>query len=139
MAEVIGLAASVITLTEVLGVGHHALAKLKSCYNAPPEVVRIRVEVERLAKLLANIEDFAKMNPSCSIDSGLVECVSLAASRIASINQILESSVFGIKRLSDANKARTTMLRYRTRLGSLEGQLKESIHEITVHLCLAIA
>lgn len=45
MAEVFNLAASVVTLTEVLGEGHGALAKLKSCYNVPPEVVRIRVEV----------------------------------------------------------------------------------------------
>ena len=139
MAEVIGLAASIITLTEVLGVGHNALAKLKSCYNAPPEVARIRDEVERLAKLLTNVEDFAKINSSYPIDSGLAKCVSLAASRVASINQILESSVFGIKKLSDANKARTTILRYKTRLGSLEDQLKASIHEISVHLCLAIA
>ena len=139
MAEVIGLAASVVTLTEVLSVGHNALAKLKSRYNAPPEVARIRVEVERLAKFLANLEDFAKINSSCPIDTGLAECVSLAASRVASINKILGSSVFGIKKLSDANKARTTILRYKTRLGSLEDQLKASIHEISVHLCLAIA
>ena len=139
MAELIGLAASVVTLTEVLEVGLKALAKLKACYNAPPEIARIRAEVERLAKLLANVEDFAKMNSSCPIDSGLAECVSLAASRVASINQILETSVFGIEKLSDANKARTTILRYRTRLGNLEDQLKASIHEISVHLCLAIA
>lgn len=139
MAEVIGLAASVMTLTQVLGVGHNVLAKLKSCYNAPPEVARIRVEVERLAKLLKSVEDFAKINSSSPIDSGLAECVSLAASRVASINQILISSVFGIKRLSDANKARTTILRYKTRLASLEDQLKASIQEISLHLCLEIA
>ena len=139
MAEVIGLAASVVTLTQLLGVGRNALAKLKSCYNAPPEVARIRVEVERLAKLLASVEDFAKINSSCPVDSGLAECLTLAASRVASINQILTSSVFGIKRLSDANKARTTILRYKTRLASLEDQLKASIQEISLHFCLAIA
>ena len=60
MAEVIGLATSVLTLTKLLGVGQNALAKLKSCYNAPPEVARIRTEIERLAKLLASVEDFAR-------------------------------------------------------------------------------
>ena len=139
MAEVIGLVASVVTLTQLLGVGHDALAKLKSCYNAPPEVARIRVEVERLAKLIASVEDFAKINPSCPIDSGLTECISLAASRVASINQILTSSAFGIKRLSDANKARSTIFRYKARLASLEDQLRASIQEISLHLCLAIA
>ena len=139
MAEAIGIAASLITLTQALGVGQNALNRLKSCYNAPPEVARIRTEVERLAKLLASVEDFAKINPSYSIDSGLSECLSLAASRIASINKILTSSVFGTKKLSDANKARTTILRYKTRLASLEEQLKVSIQEISLHLCLATA
>lgn len=105
MAEVIGLAASVVTLTQAIGVGQHALSNLKSCYNAPPEVARIRVEIERLAKLLASIEEFARTSSSCPVDSGLSECLSLAASRIASINKILTSSVFGIKKLSDVNKA----------------------------------
>lgn len=139
MAEVIGLTASVVTLAQLLGVGNNALAKLKSCYNAPPEVARIRVEMERLAKLLASVEDFAKSNSSFPIDSGLAECMSLAASRVASVNQILTSSVFGIKKLSDANKARTTIFRYKTRLVNLEDQLRASIQEISLHLCLAIA
>ena len=139
MAEVIGLAASVVSLGQVIGVGQKALAKLKSCYNAPPEVARIRVEVGRLAKLLASIEDFVKMTSSDLIDTGLSECLSLAATRIASINQILTSPGFGIERLSDANKARTTILRYQSRLASLENQLKASIQEISVHLTLAVA
>ena len=96
MAEVIRLAASVVTLTEVLGVGHSALAKLKSCYNVQPEIVRIQVEVERLVQSFE--QDFAKISSSCPIDSGLAECVSLAASRVASINQILESSFCGIQK-----------------------------------------
>lgn len=71
---------------QVHGVGHNALAKLKSYCNAPPKFARIRIEVERLAKLLAGVEDFAKISSSCIIDSGLAEQVSLAASQVPSIN-----------------------------------------------------
>ena len=139
MAEPLGLVASLVTLIQAVNVGGKALVKLKSCYNAPPEIARIQTEVERLGKLLQNVEDFVKVNSVRWTNDGLAESVTLAASRIASINKILTSSAFGIKRLSDANKARTTILRYKARLVGLENQLRESIQEICLHLCLAIA
>ncbi|KAL6722286.1 hypothetical protein ACLMJK_001393 [Lecanora helva] len=139
MAEIVGLLASVVTLGQAIGTRQHVLAKLKSCYNAPPEVARIRIEIERLATLLASVEDSAKASPSGTMNTGLSDCVTLATGRIASINQILTSPVFGIKRLSDANKARATILRYKNRLASLEHQLKASIQEISLHLTIAIA
>lgn len=139
MAEPLGLVASLVTLIQAVNVGGKALVKLKSCYNAPPEIARIQTEIERLGKLLQNVEDFVKVNSVRWTNDGLAESVTLAASRIASINKILTSSAFGIKRLSDANKARTTILRYKARLVGLENQLRESIQEICLHLCLAIA
>ena len=139
MAEPLGLVASLATLTHAVNVSGKALVKLKSCYNALPEIARIRTEVEHLGKLLENVEDFAEVNSARRANDGLAASVTLAASRIASINKILTSSAFGIKGLSDANKARTTIFRYKDRLVSLEHQLRESIQEICVHLCLAIA
>lgn len=139
MAEPLGLVASLVTLIQAVNVGGKALVKLKSCYNAPPEIARIQTEIERLGKLLQNVEDFVKVKSVRWTNDGLAESVTLAASRIASINKILTSSAFGIKRLSDANKARTTILRYKARLVGLENQLRESIQEICLHLCLAIA
>lgn len=97
------------------------------------------LKLNGLAKLLASVEDVAEIISSCPVDSELAELVSLAASRVASINQILTSSVFGIKRHSDANKARATILRYKASFESLEDQLKASIQENSMHLCAAIA
>lgn len=120
-------------------VGGKGLAKLKSCYDAPPEIARLRTEVASLEKLLDAVQNFVDSNNSALIDRHTIDLLTapldLALARIESINTILSSPAFGLAKLSDANKARLTILRYKNRLASLEREIKESIQEIGVRLC----
>lgn len=139
MAEAVALGASIVTLTEVIGFGGKALAKLRACKHAPPEVARIRTEVEKLARLLVSIKSFADGNSGTYIHDLLAEALKDAATRLEVLNHILRSPAFGIRCLNDANLARLTFLRYKTKLGNVEKDIKESIQQIGVRLSLVNA
>ena len=142
MADPVSLVASLLTLIHAVRVGGKGLAKLKSCYNAPPEIARIRTEVGSLGQLLDNVQSFVQGNSASTARHSshlLIAPVDLAAARIGSVNALLSSPAFGLSKLSDANKARLTILRYKTRLATLEREIKESIQEIGVRLTLVTA
>ena len=142
MADPLSFTASLLALIQAVRVGGRGLAKLKSCYNAPPEIARLRTEVESLGHLLEDVENFAQSNPdmmarhTCDL---LIPAVELATARIGSVNTMLSSPAFRMSKLSDANKARLTLLRYKSRLTNLEREIKESIQEIGVRLSLITA
>ena len=139
MAEAIGVAASAVTLLQAVSVTGKALARLKSCYNAKPEIARLREEPERLGRFLENIEDFARNIPSGQIRNELAVVVALAGSNIDSINEILGLQALGMKGLSKASKERVTILRYKSSLAKHEDQLRMLTEQISSYLCLAIA
>ena len=142
MADPLSLGASIVALIHAVRAGGKGLAKLKSCYNAPPEVARLRTEVESLGHLLEDVQNFVHSNPdmmarhTCDV---LLPAVELATARIGSLNTTLSSPAFGLSKLSDANKARLTLLRYKSRLTVLEQEIKASIQEIGVRLSLVTA
>ena len=135
----VSLVASVFTLIQAVHAGGKGLAKLKSCYYAPPEIDRLRAEVKSLAQLLENVKTFAHGSSPCHSGDLLIGPINVATARIGSVNKLLGSPAFGISRLSDENKARLTSLRYRKRLINLEREIKESIQEIGVRLTFVTA
>lgn len=140
----VSFAASLFALIQAAHVGGQGLAKLKSCFNAPPEIARLKTEVESLGRLLEAVQNFIHSNAPQMVchnsDADILNPpVKLAAARIGSVNTILASPAFGISNLSDANLARLTILRYKTRLATLEREIKESIQEIGVRLSLVTA
>ena len=139
MAEALGVVASVLTLSQALSVTGKALARFKSCYNAKPEIARLREEAERLGRFLENIEDFAKNIPSGRIRNELAVVVALAGSNIDTINETLSLHAFGMKRLSEASKERATILRHKSLFAKHEDQLRVLTEQISSYLCLAIA
>ena len=142
MADPISLTASLVALIHAVRVGGEGLATLRFCYNAPPEIARLRAEVDGLGQLLSDVHNFVNGDSASNtrhpsdIFSSPIE---LATVRIESINKILASPAFGLSKLSDENRARATLLRYRKRLAILEREIKESVQEIGVRLCLATA
>ncbi|KAK4693752.1 hypothetical protein P7C71_g3701, partial [Lecanoromycetidae sp. Uapishka_2] len=140
----VSFAASLFALIQAAHAGGKGLAKLKSCFNAPPEIARLKTEVESLGQLLEAVQNFMHSNAPQTVchNSGLdilSPPVKLAATRIGSVNTILASPAFGISNLNDANLARLTILRYKTRLATLEREIKESVQEIGVRLSLVTA
>lgn len=135
----VSLVASVLTLVQAVHVGGKGLAKLKSCYYAPPEIDMLRAEVKSLAQLLENVDTFAHGSSPRHSGDILIGPIGVATARIGSVNKLLVSPAFGISRLSDENKARLTSLRYRKRLINLEREIKESIQEIGVRLTFVTA
>lgn len=142
MADPVSLAASLVALIHAVRVGGKGLAKLKSCYNAPPEIAQLRTEVASLEQLLGSVRDFVHGDSGPMIrhrNDLLIAPVDLAAARMGSVNKILSSPAFGLGRLSDSNKACLTILRYGKRLGTLEREIKESVQDIGVCLTLISA
>lgn len=139
MAEALGVAASVLTLSQAMSVTGKALARFKSCYNAKPEIARLREEAERLGRFLEITEDSARNIPSGRIRNELANVVALASSNIDSINETLSLPAFGIKGLGKANKERATILRHKSLLAKHEDQLRVLTEQISSYLCLAIA
>ena len=135
----VSLVASVLALIQAVHVGGKGLAKLRSCYYAPPEIDRLRAEVKSLAHLLENVETFAHGSSARHSGVILIGPINVAITRIGSVNKLLTSPAFGISRLSDENKARLTSLRYKKRLLNLEREIKESIQEVGVRLTFVTA
>ena len=143
MADPLSLAASVLALVHAVRIGGRELAKLRSCYNASPEIARLRAQMESLAHLLGAVESFVQNHNSIQIVGHTGDLLRLpvedASARVASVNRILTSPAFGLSRLSDANKARATLFRYKHRLATLEREIEKSISEIGVRLSLVAA
>lgn len=138
----LSLTASLLATIHAVHVGGRQLAKLKSYYNAPHEIARLKAELVSLGQLLENVHDFVKgdSGPMARYSNDVLStAISRAATRIDSINKILSSPAFGIVKLSDANKARLTLLRYKSRLAGLEKEVQESIQDLGVRLSLISA
>lgn len=143
MADPLSLAASVVALVHAVRVGGKELHKLRSYYHAPPEIARLRAQMDSLGQLLDAVQIFVQGDNSTQMtrhSSDLLGLpVEIATARVASVNKILNSTAFGLSHLSDANKARATLFRYKSRLGTLEREIKESISEIGVRLSFVTA
>ena len=142
MADPISLAASVIALLNAVHVGGQGLARLKASYNAPPEIARLKAEVESLEQLLKSVQEFVHRFPKLAAShSADLLClpVKSATAHVDSLTKTISSPAFGLSRLNDANRARATILRYKKRLSTIEREIKQSIQDISVRLVLITA
>ena len=143
MADPLSVAASVIALIQAVKIGRQQLTRLKAYYNAPPEIARLRIQMENLEQLLDAVANFVggdqsarKVPPGSDLLSLPIETTN---ARVASVNKILNSGAFGRFRMSDENQARLTLVRYGKRLAALEREIRDSIQDIGVRLSLVTA
>lgn len=136
MTDPLSIVVSTLTLTSAVRYG---AGKVRSLYTAPAEIDRIKAEVDSLETLLEAVQTFAQANPDGPTGDLLTPSLDVAKARIGSLHGILTSPAFGIKSLSNANRARSTYVRYRRRLATLEQELRESVQKISINLMLATA
>ena len=131
--------ASLLTIIHAARVGAQALRQLNAYRRAPQVVHRLRSELDALEGLLGNVRTFITENrsgPYCEILKPPLDC---ASSKIDRLNKILTSPAFRLSRLSDANKARLTWLRYKHSLAALEQDIKDAKTDLGVRLTLVTA
>lgn len=142
MADPLSISASIVALIQAVRVGSKALAKVKSCYKALPEVGRLATEMASLGQLLEKVHEMVddQPEPMARYSGDLLSApLELASARIASVNTILLSPAFGLSKLNDASRAHLTILRYSKRLAALEQILQASKQDLGVRLSLVSA
>ena len=136
MAELVGLAASVITLTAVVKAGGEGLTKLSSCRHAPPRIASLRAKVRSLAQLLMHVKSFKDTAAEPYAHDLLAEKIREAASQVAKLNELLSLPAFGITWFNDKARAALTVFRYGSKLADIDKDLNESIQHIGLRLSL---
>lgn len=139
----LSVAASIIALVHAVRKGRKGLCKLRSCYNASPEIARLQARMENLARLLDAVESFVQNSKSNGIIGHTGDLFRLpvenAAARVESVNKLVDSPAFGRFKLSDRNQARAVYFRHQSKFKHLEQDIDASLKEINTCLSLAAA
>lgn len=131
--------ASILTVIGVAGAGVKGIRKLNGYRNAPHELEELAAELEGVQALLQDMKSFVELNQRALYSESLHECVKRAATKILSVNTILDTTSLKLRGLSDANQARLIWIRYKHRLITLHDDLQVVRMDLAVRLGLVTA
>ena len=135
----LSLTASILTVIAAAQAGVQGLRKLHAFRKAPQELEDLASELESIKSLLQDVEHFLELNPLLLRSGGLSQSVRCAASKITTINNLLESGPFALLKLSNASQLRLVFVRYKDRLKSLRDDLRVVRQDLAVRLGLVAA
>ena len=132
----ISLTAGILAIIEAAHASVRGLQKLHAYGHAPQELNRLRAELESLQGLLHNIKTLTERHVTMSYCEVLHEPLERAFLMVKNVETMLSQPAFGLTRLSDANKARATWLRYKSRMEILGEEIKSVKLDLGVRLGL---
>ena len=132
----LSITASLLAVLGTVKAGINAVHKLSNYRKAPREVADLLSELENFHNMLTDIKSFTELYPQAVFGNGLDECVRGSASKIAAINDLVASTPFKLKNLSDDNHARIVWARYQQTLVDLRKDLQVLRMDLAVRIGL---